>query len=400
MQESPSGKPRERVRQHPHPVQDARIKIDKTISYMQANYGRLITREQLAAIAGLNPEHYSRMFRKVAGTSPMDYLAGLRMERAKELLQQSRYSIVEIGQMVGYTDPYHFSRRFKQLIGVAPAHFGAPALPRVIALDGLGHCLALGIAPIAADLARTGGYIRVPDAAPIVDIGSAALQPQPDLARLRALRPDAIVTAHAELGQLLSEVAPAIRLDVLQDPIYGQLFAIADAVGRRQQAADWVEQYEAECLALRSRLFTHIGGERVAILRVREQMLQVYAMLNMGYPLYRSLQLAPPEKIAMQCLCNAHFHSSVIAIEELPFYEAEHLFVVLQPDEGAYEQWKAIVSSAAWHAFPAVRLGNVHRIEVANWLDNDPFSIQEQMREAAELLMAGGRHHNYLSWVQ
>lgn len=399
MQELPSGKPRERVRQQPHPVQDARIKIDKTISYMQANYGRLISREQLAAIAGLNPEHYSRMFRKVAGTSPMDYLASLRMERAKELLQHSQYSIVEIGQMVGYTDPYHFSRRFKQLIGVAPAHFSAPTSPRVVALDGMGHCQALGIEPIAADLARTGGYIRVPAASPIVDVG-AAVQPHPDLASLRALRPDAIVTAHSELGQRLSEVAPVIKLDVLQDPIYGQLFAVADALRRHREAADWVEQYEAECVALRSRLFTHIGGERVAILRVREQILQVYAMLNMGYPLYRSLQLAPPDKIAMQCLCNAHFHSSVITIEELPFYEAEHLFVVLQPEGGAYEQWKAIVSSAAWHSFPAVRRGNVHRIDVANWLDNDPVSIREQMREAAKLLAAGGTHHNYLSWVQ
>lgn len=370
----------------PHqPVQDAQEKIDRTITFMKANYESTISREQLASIAGLNPEHYSRMFRKYTGKRPMDYLAGLRMNLAKELLQHSTLTIVEIGQRVGYNDPYHFSRRFKQIVGVAPVHYAQSGTPKVIALNGLGHCQALGITPIAAATDHIGGYVKLAQHEQLTNI-SNALYPQLDKSLLQQLHPTSIITANEQMEKSLSDIASIIRINVLVDPIYTQLFDVANALNREKQAKEWVAQYDARCKVLRTQLFGAIGGARVAILRVREQLLQVYGMLNMGYPLYQSLQLAPPEKIAMQCMCNAYFHSSVITIEELPFYEAEHLFIVLQPDEGAYKQWNTIIESEAWKSFLAVRLGHVYHLDVANWLDNDPVSIQKQMEEAARLL--------------
>jgi AraC-like DNA-binding protein/ABC-type Fe3+-citrate transport system substrate-binding protein len=394
MHESP-----EQVSRNPHLVRDARSKIDKTVAYMEAQYGRAISREQLAAVAGLNPEHYSRIFRKYVGTSPMDYLANLRVEKAKELLQHTKHSVVEIGQMVGYMDPYHFSRRFKQLTGRSPAHFIREASPRVMALDGWGHCQALGIEPAAADFARAGGYVSRFASSYIENIREAT-HPRIDVARLRSLQPDLIMTASRDLEQQLSGVAPVIGIDVLQDPIYGQLPAVARALDRMQEAEAWIAQYENQCAQWRCKLSGIIGGGRVAVLRVREQLLQIYGMINMGYPLYRSLQLAPPERILMQAACNEHYHSSVITVDELPFYEAEHLFVVLQPDRGAYERWRSIIGTRSWREFPAVRKGNVHRLDVANWLSNDPISIMSQMQEAAALLAQGGAHHNYPSWAQ
>lgn len=383
----------------PSPVQEARSKIDKSVAYMETQYGQVISREQLAAVAGLNPEHYSRIFRKYKGTSPMDYLADLRMEKAKELLKQGNRSIMEIGQAVGYVDPYHFSRRFKQVVGVSPALFAQQALPGIIALDGLGHCEALGAVPAAADLEQAGGYVRLRRSPQLKDI-SPAMHPQSLPSKLASLHPAVIITSRTELQQQLSHTSAVIGIDVLQDPIYEQLFQVAQGLGRMQEAADWVRQYEEKSAELRSRLFRAIGGERVAILRVREQLLQIYGMLNMGYPLYRSLQLAPPEKISMQCLCNAYFHSNVIEINELPFYEAEHLFVVVQPDQGAYRQWETIIRCSAWESFPAVRRGNVYQLDVAYWLANDPVSILHQMEEAAALLTGAIRRHNYPSPMQ
>ncbi|SFE42098.1 AraC-type DNA-binding protein [Paenibacillus algorifonticola] len=399
MQRQSTQKPLEQARVRTQYVQDSKDKIDKTVIHMEDHFQHTISREQLAEIAELNPDHYSRMFRKYKGTSPIGYLTGLRMEKAKTLLKHSHYSIAEIARLVGYSDPYHFSRRFKQLIGVAPTHFKEQDLPRIVALDGLGHCQALGMEPIAADLDRAGGYVHVSASNQLLNIGPL-VTPKADLEQLIALHPQMIVTANSELEQQLSTVATTIKLDVLEDPIYTQLFAVAAALGREKEAAAWVKSYEAQCTELRSRLFGSIGGERVAILRVREQLLQVYGMLNMGYPIYHSLQLAPPDKISMQSIFNAHFHSSVISIEELPFYEAEHLLVVVQPDNGARSEWQEITQTEAWHNFPAVRMGNVHHIDVANWLNNDPISILKQMHEAAELLMKGSRRRNYPSWMQ
>ncbi|GBF77166.1 hypothetical protein PA598K_05700 [Paenibacillus sp. 598K] len=134
-------------------------KLDRTIAYMKQQYRSTITREQLAELAGLHPDHYSRIFRKYKGVSPMDYLAHLRIEQAKTLLRQTELSVVEVGQRVGYADPYHFSRRFKQLTGISPAGYVRQQPSRVVALDGLGHCLALGVSPCAADHAAVGGFV-------------------------------------------------------------------------------------------------------------------------------------------------------------------------------------------------------------------------------------------------
>lgn len=97
MQDLPSPRPSKEKRHSSHFVQDARDKINRTISFMEKEYKRAISREQLAAIAELNSEHYSRIFRKYTGSSPMNYLVELRINKAKELLLHSTYSIAEIG---------------------------------------------------------------------------------------------------------------------------------------------------------------------------------------------------------------------------------------------------------------------------------------------------------------
>ena len=57
------------------------------------------------------------------GVNFIDYLTTLRMNKAKELLSSSNYSMKEICAMVGYADPNYFSRSFKKNIGVTPTEF-------------------------------------------------------------------------------------------------------------------------------------------------------------------------------------------------------------------------------------------------------------------------------------
>ncbi len=72
---------------------------------------------------------------------------------------QRKMGTFPVARHVGFDDPYHFSRRFKQNVGVAPtAYMESPQL-RVAALDGLGHCLALGVIPVAIDGAAIGGWL-------------------------------------------------------------------------------------------------------------------------------------------------------------------------------------------------------------------------------------------------
>ncbi|WP_100408128.1 AraC family transcriptional regulator [Bacillus solitudinis] len=97
--------------------------IDRTVDYLTSHYQEAITLENLAQMAGMSVSHYSRLFKKFIGYSPMDYLRHLRMDRAKELIVFSDSRLKEISQSVGYQDEFFFSRTFKKVVGVSPTEF-------------------------------------------------------------------------------------------------------------------------------------------------------------------------------------------------------------------------------------------------------------------------------------
>ncbi|WP_059052885.1 helix-turn-helix domain-containing protein [Paenibacillus senegalimassiliensis] len=360
--------------------------IQQAMMYIEDHLNESISRSELADIAGINPDHFSRMFKKQTGISPKEYITRLRMERAKSLLAKSPSSIMEVARSVGFEDPYHFSRRFKQVVGVAPSAYMASPQLRVVALDGYGHCLALGVVPVAADAKPIGQYVPWMKE---VEVLSLSGEREMDRERLATLKPDIIITMNRHDEQELAEIAPVVFLDVLEDPIYGQLVKLAAALGKEAQAAQWIQDYEERCHMLKMQLAKDGQSRRVAILRVREPLLQIYGMQNMGYPFYRSLKVVPPERILLQTVCNVHFHSSAISMEEIGFYEADELFVVVQPEEGARRRWKELQASPSLCSHPAYRSGRIYELDVSRWLAYDPISIRFQMEEAAGLLLSG-----------
>ncbi|MEK3882551.1 AraC family transcriptional regulator [Paenibacillus sp. PL2-23] len=97
--------------------------IEKTIDYMVNHYDKSITLDDLADMAGLSPSHFSRLFKKYAGSTPLHYLTQLRMDRAKELLTLSDYRMKAIAQSIGYADELYFSRMFKKMVGTSPKEY-------------------------------------------------------------------------------------------------------------------------------------------------------------------------------------------------------------------------------------------------------------------------------------
>lgn len=97
--------------------------IEKTIDYMVLHYHESISVEELAHMAGLSPSHFSRLFKKYTGYSPIHYLTQIRMDRAKELLVLSDYKLKAIAQSIGYSDELYFSRLFKKTVGTAPSQY-------------------------------------------------------------------------------------------------------------------------------------------------------------------------------------------------------------------------------------------------------------------------------------
>ena len=71
--------------------------------------------------AGLNADHFGRLFRQHLNDSPMHYLKRVRVNRARYLLERTELLVEEIAFDVGFTDPFHFSRVFRTLTGKSPS---------------------------------------------------------------------------------------------------------------------------------------------------------------------------------------------------------------------------------------------------------------------------------------
>lgn len=93
-------------------------------TYFKEHFSEKISLEQISKNLYLSPFYISKIFKEQIGEPPINYLIKIRLEKAKELLQgQNNLSIKEISATVGYNDAYHFSKLFKKYYGVSPIEY-------------------------------------------------------------------------------------------------------------------------------------------------------------------------------------------------------------------------------------------------------------------------------------
>lgn len=127
--------------------------LQVTTEYMKHNYMYPIQITELAKMAGLTASSFCRAFKQTTGRTPGSYVTELRIEHAKQLMQQSDVKCKQISQVVGFQDELYFSRVFKKREGVSPTLYMKRNEQRVAIISGLNlqdQLLALGIRPIAA----------------------------------------------------------------------------------------------------------------------------------------------------------------------------------------------------------------------------------------------------------
>ena len=97
--------------------------LDELIKYIRSNYGRNLSLELLAEHAHMSREYLSRKFKSYTGTNISDFIAEIRIERAKQLLRSSTHSIMDISSYCGYTSLGNFQKFFKKLTGCNPSEY-------------------------------------------------------------------------------------------------------------------------------------------------------------------------------------------------------------------------------------------------------------------------------------
>ncbi len=97
--------------------------VSRAVTRLHADCARPWTLELLAAEVGLSRTTLAQRFRSSMGDTPLNYLRTVRMQRAMRLLADTRQTLEQVAQAVGYQDAFGFSKVFKRTVGVSPREF-------------------------------------------------------------------------------------------------------------------------------------------------------------------------------------------------------------------------------------------------------------------------------------
>ncbi len=96
-------------------------RLRDAVEYIHENYRRNDFRiSDVYAVSGISAKYFETLFRQEYGITPKEYLTQLRIEYAKVLLENEKYTVGDAAFEVGYSDIYHFSKIFKAKTGMSP----------------------------------------------------------------------------------------------------------------------------------------------------------------------------------------------------------------------------------------------------------------------------------------
>lgn len=104
------------------PARD-RLVIGQAKAYIAENYSKKISLDEICRNLYLSTTYFSFIFKKETGQNYMEYLTGIRMEKAKELLGTTTKKVYEIAGDVGYSDYKYFTAQFKKYTGMSPKDY-------------------------------------------------------------------------------------------------------------------------------------------------------------------------------------------------------------------------------------------------------------------------------------
>jgi len=97
--------------------------VRRGLDYVEENYFNNISLSDMASYACCSEYHFSRLFKKITGFSPYEYIVKFRINKAKYLLRNTDKSVEEIAESVGFGSSSNFIRTFRELEGLTPLKF-------------------------------------------------------------------------------------------------------------------------------------------------------------------------------------------------------------------------------------------------------------------------------------
>lgn len=94
-----------------------------SIKIIQEEYAKNISLEGVAKLVGVSSQYLSKIFKEETKMTFIEWVTRLRIDKAKEIIQDQEQAIKEVGVLVGYKDPNYFSRIFRSVLGMTPSQY-------------------------------------------------------------------------------------------------------------------------------------------------------------------------------------------------------------------------------------------------------------------------------------
>lgn len=98
-------------------------RVQSLLSELSAHCDRHWTLAEMAESCGIKRTRLTTLFQQITGSTPMGYLAHLRMERAKTLLRETELKVIDVAFECGFSSSQYFANTFKQVSGMTPSAY-------------------------------------------------------------------------------------------------------------------------------------------------------------------------------------------------------------------------------------------------------------------------------------
>jgi two-component system response regulator YesN len=104
-------------------VDNSELLIKKAVQYINDNYNKKISLEDIAGYVGISKYYFSVLFKKEKDITFSSYLNTVRIEKAKQLLKNPQTTINDVVDEIGFNDAQYFSKTFKKYVGITVTEY-------------------------------------------------------------------------------------------------------------------------------------------------------------------------------------------------------------------------------------------------------------------------------------